>query len=450
MGFSGQGAASGAAAGSAFGPWGAAIGGVAGGLFGDSSSSSTPAAPVLANPTTPGAVVGQYGNSYIDPVTGQITYNSSAGNLSQTSLLNQNLQSQLMGYGGTGNSIAQQIAQQQAQLSNLQNPQGLGPYSAYSGLGGLGNNSMGTNPGSSPMPKLSDFYPPGTNMQAISMGGFSKGQTDAAAQNYANALKTWQGNQAAQNAQISSLQNNLQTLQGAQSQLGDSNPILDYLNHGPDQANYLQQETTKQFQNAQLANQNQNSARGMGSSSMQEIGTAGNDQNLALGILGAQNQAGQQNFANRNTMLNYLSGQNAQDLSAEQMRGSLNNQQMAQGQGVGQNMSNMTTQQNAAQAGLNFQGNMAGYNANQTNNIANQNGISSAAGIVGNSLGQSNTANAMQNWLNGQNNMQYQYNGGAGGSGVQGSYGAQNYWTNPSTPAYTPYPTTGQQTVGGG
>ena len=48
---------------------------------------------------------------------------------------------------------------------------------------------------------------------------------------------------------------------------------------------------TNQFKNAELANQNAMAKRGMGSSAMSEIGSAGNLQALAQNILGAQVQA---------------------------------------------------------------------------------------------------------------------------------------------------------------
>ena len=363
MGFNTAGAASGAAAGSSFGPWGAAIGGLAGGLMG--GSGSPPSAPQLPAYRTPGAVTGTYGSSYIDPVTGQVSYNSNAQQASSTSLMNQNLQSQLMGYGGTSGNLDSLINQYRAKV-------------------GTPGSATATGTTGSPFAfDASQFTLPG--------GGFSPQQ------------QTQQSNQAALATQKASDQAYLDQLLQTKAQMGQSNPILDYLNHGPDNLNYVQGNVTNQFKNAQLANQNANAARGMGSSSMSEIGNAANAQNLALGIQGAQSQAGQQNFANRNTMLNYLSGQNAQDLSAEQMRGNLYNQQMGMGQGVSQNLSNAIASQNAAQAGLNFQGNMAQFNANQANTAQTNNSLGSLGSALGNYNGQQNTNNLMQQWLNNQN-----------------------------------------------
>ena len=112
---------------------------------------------------------------------------------------------------------------------------------------------------------------------------------------------------------------------------------------------------------------------------------------FAANILGAQVQAGQQNFANRQAMLNYLSGQNAQDLSAEPSRGGLYNQQMGMGSATGQNWANNLTQQNVAQNAMNFQGQMAGYNADMANQAKTQNALGSLGSMAG--LG-------MANWLN--------------------------------------------------
>ena len=408
MGFNTSGAASGAAAGSSFGPWGAAIGGLAGGFLSpDNQAVQLPTPPTLASPVTPGAVSGQYGQSYIDPVTGKVTYTSSTGNLSSTSLGNQDLQSKLMGYGGT--NYDQLIAQQQAKINSLSPARG---WAAY---------GPSTSPGSGvPIPQLKDFFPQGVDPMFNTL---SKDKLDAINQNYQNAMKTYQGNADSSNAALIDANNYLDTLNQAKSQAAKPNAMLDYLDHGPDNANYLQGEVTKQFQNAQLANQNANASRGMGSSSMSEIGNAGNAQNLALGILGAQNQAGQQNYTNRNTMLNYLSGQNQQDLSAEQMRGSLNNQQMGQGQQVGMNQSGLQTQQGVAQAGLNWQGSMANANQQQTQNMQNQNNFGSAMGALGNAAGQYNSSQQMQNWLNNQN----QVNGTPGSAGTAyGNWMANN------------------------
>ena len=392
MGFNTSGAASGAAAGSSFGPWGALAGGVMGGFLGSGDAPQAPPPPVLSDPRTPGAVTGQYGSSYIDPITGQITYNSSAGNLSKTSLLNHDLQSRLMGYGGS-NEIDQLIKQQQAKIL------GLTPWEASAG----GTPWIEGDP-NGPQPKdfgLSQFDTSGHDL----LGGRFDAKKQAAFDSYQNALKTFRSNNNAKSGALGQEQAYLQTLLDAKAKSGQPNSVLDYLNHGPDNANYLQGQVTQQYKNAQLANQQAMAARGMGSSSMNEIGGAANNQNLALGILGAQNQAGQQNFANRNTMLNYLTGQNAADTSAEAMRAGLNNQQMAQGQGIGMGLSQNQTSKDAAQAGLNWQGSMANFNGQQAQYAQNQNNFNSGMGALGQGLGQYQGNQAMKNWLDGQNKM---------------------------------------------
>jgi hypothetical protein len=428
MGFSTSGAMSGAAAGSSFSPWGAGIGALAGGFFGGGSSAGAPPPPPkIADPKTPGSVIGQYGSSYIDPVTGQVNYGGTSGNLSKTSLLNQNLQSQLMGYGGNQDQINGLIKQQQQKLSGYQPTQTSSFGNMITGMG------QGFNGGAwqgSGVPGALHSLQPGGTYDALTQDRLTQlapfgimGSNEADNTTYRNMLGTLQSNDQAKNAQSLDAQNYLDTLNAAKQQAGEPNPILSYLNHGPDNLNYLQGNVQKQFQNAELANRAQNAARGMGNSSMSEIGGAANAQNLALGIQGAQSAAGQQNFNNRNTMLNYLSGQNAQDLQAEGMRGGLNMQQMGQGQNVGLQMANAQTSKDAAQAGLNFQGSMAGFNANQANNMQNQNNFNSAMGAVGNAAGQYNSNQMMQNWLNNQNNMR-DPNGGA--SDAYNQWMAQN------------------------
>ena len=386
MGFKTGGAARGASAGSAFGPWGALAGGVLGGFMGgDSSTPPTP--PTMANPLRPGAVTGQYGQSYIDPVTGQITYAGTSGNRSGTSLLNSNLQSQLMGYGGTGNDIANQIAQQRAKIASIS---------------GAGNNfGFGGQAGNTDPSQPYNFSSAIGNMMMNDVSGPGSSAQQAYRANQNNQLAQYAGNKTAQQAQLADAQAYLATLENAQKQASGPNQMLDYLNHGPDQANTLQQQVMTQYQNAQKANQLAMAKRGMGTSTMNELTEGQNMRDLGLGISGAQIAAGQSNFNNRKAMLDYLSGQNAQDLSAEGMRGGLYNQQMAQGQGLGMQMSNNQSAADAANAGLQWQGQNAQYQAGQ----ANQANINNNIGSLGSGLGQYQSNQAMQQWLNNQRNM---------------------------------------------
>ena len=411
-----SGATSGAAAGASFGPWGAAIGGglglLSGGLSGGGGSAPLP--PTMATPATPGAVTGPYGGSYINPITGQITYSSTANMPSATSLYNQNLMSQLMGYGGTGQDISRQVAAQQATLDRLKS-QGAGTASLGDFIakdsgwidpktGGLREFDPSLQGEANPLWK--EFI---RSTGGSYGGGFANWAKDDYARNVAPAMEslkqaqqTLQGNQATYDAQLAAEQQKLAALQDYQTQMGGAsasaaqNPILSYLNNGPDQSNYLQNQMTTQYKNAQLANQQSMAKRGMGSSAMSELGSVGNRLGLAQGIQGAQIQAGQQNLANRLSMLGYLSGQNAQDLSAETSRGGLYNQQMGMGQGVAQNMASALTNQQAANAGMGWQGQMAGFNANQAQGVANQNAWGSAANALG------ANANNISNWLNNQ------------------------------------------------
>ena len=438
-----SGAASGAAAGSSFGPWGAAIGGgiglLSGGLSGGSSGPA-PLPPTMAAPATPGAVTGTYGGSYINPITGQVTYASNTAMPSSTSMYNQNLMSQLMGYGGTGQDISRQVAAQQATLDRLK-AQGVGKAS----LGDyISKDSGWIDPKTGGVVDYQQFInkrgadnPLWTEFMRATGGNFGSSNPDISFSNWAkadyqrnvapaveslhNAEKTLQGNQAAYDQQLAGEQQKLASLQDYQSQMGGAsasaaqNPLLAYLNNGPDQSNYLQNQMTTQYKNAELANQQGMAKRGMGSSAMSEIGSAGNRLGLAQGIQGAQIQAGQQNLGNRMTMLNYLSGQNAQEQQNQLGKENSYNQQMGMGQGVAQNMAGAITNQQAANAGMGWQGQMAGFNANQAQGMANQN----AWGSTVNALGAN--ANNISTWLKEQNDMQ---NAGSAGTAYNAWMGA--------------------------
>ncbi len=412
----------GTAAGAFFGPVGAGVGGALGGMVGSAfdKAPSAPLPPQLGAPATPGAVSGTYGGSYINPVTGQIVYASNANMPSSTQMYNQDLMSRLMGYGGGGQDLTRQIAAQQGTLDRLKS-QGAGavkltdyvdpawvskddPNKVINWQDYI-NKRGADNP-------LWDLFMGSTNGNYgsknpdISFSNWAKDTYNKflapKLESYKKAADVAKGNEAVYNQQYADEQQKLATLQDYQTQMGSAseaaskNPILSYLNNGPDQSNYLQHQMTQQYKNAELANQQSMAKRGMGSSAMSEIGGAGNRLGLAQGIAGAQIQAGQQNYNNRLSMLGYLSGQNAQNVQTELGRGGLNNSQMGMGQGVGQNMASATTNQQAANQGMGWQGQMAGFNANQAQGIANQNVWGSAANALG------ANANNISNWLKNQ------------------------------------------------
>ena len=216
--------------------------------------------------------------------------------------------------------------------------------------------------------------------------------------------------------------------------------MLSYLQHGPNQADYISQQVTDQYKNAQNLTNQQNAARGMGSSSMSELAQGANRNALAQGILGAQVTGGQNNFNNLTTALNLLSGNKNAANATQATNTGLYNQQMAQGQGVGLNLSNQQTQQQAAQAGLNMNAQQANTNSTLAQNAQNQNSLSSGFGAVGNAYGTYNNNQAMQNWLNGQNKV----NGVGTSNDMTGQMGGYSYTPYPTTSGYqfgqtTPY-----------
>ena len=149
MGFNSKGAmagaASGASAGAAFGPWGAAIGGVAGAAMGGFGPDGKPVqsnVPV-PQPQGPGGVRTSWGSgSYVDPLTGQVTYTSgqgAAGAGSVDRLRNQMLMDYIMGGGDSvGTDLKARIAEATARLKRAkQGPgaDGQGPGANDYGIG---------------------------------------------------------------------------------------------------------------------------------------------------------------------------------------------------------------------------------------------------------------------------------------------------------------------------
>jgi len=423
-------------------------------------------APTLTAPVTPGAVSGTYGGSYIDPVTGQVTYASNTTAPQLQTYQDQNTYNQLMGYGGGATDLNNQISSAQQTLAALQK-QGpgsakLSDYVPSAWIGSDGNvidPSTLTNKEGAANPLWTTFMnATGGNYGSKNVDiSFSKWAKDAynrniqpALTNYQNAQKTITGNTNVYNQQVQSAQNQLAQLQNIQQSVyggsgtgsggNASNPMLSYLQNGPNQANYISQQVTDQYKNAQnLANQ-QNAQRGMGSSSMSELAQGQNQNQLAQGILGAQVTGGQTNFNNLTTALNTLSGNKNAANATQATNTGLYNQQMAQGQGVGQNISGQQTQQQTAQTGLNMNANQANTNSQLASNATTNNALSSIGGIIGNTAGQYNTSNAMQNWLNNQNSVNNPY-GTYGsmfsnpvGTGQTGPYGTNGAWASTVNP----------------
>ena len=421
-------------------------------------------APTLNAPITPGAVSGTYGSSYIDPVTGRVTYasNTTAPNL-QT-YQDQNTYNQLMGYGGGGTDLNNQISSAQQTLAALQ-AQGpgsakLSDYIPADWIGSDGNvidPSSLTNKRGADNPLWTEFMNAtggnyGSKNQDISFGKWAK---DAYNRNIApkltdfqNAQKTITGNTTAYNQQVQAAQDQLNSLKNIQTQVygtngtgtSQTNPMLSYLQNGPNQANYISQQVTDQYKNAQNLTNAQNAARGMGSSSMSELAQGQNQNQLAQGILGAQVTGGQNNFNNTTAMLNLLSGNKNAANATQATNTGLYNQQMSMGQGVGQNMSNQATQQQTAQTGLNMNAQQANTNSQIASNAALSNGLNSAAGALGSGLATSNTNNMMQQWLNNQNTVN---NGTPSYNNT-----SNNMYNQMGGSSYTPYPTTGSINYG--
>lgn len=464
MPFNGQGAASGAASGAAAGTaimpgWGTAIGAVAGGVMGGLSGgdSKPPTPPQLEGYPTIGAVQGTYGGSYVDPVTGRVVYSSNTTAPNLQSYQDQNTYNQIMGYGGGGTDLANQIASQQKTLDALkaQGPGGvkITDFVDPNWVGADGKildyqnfiNKRGTD-----NPLWQEFMSAtggnyGSSNPDISFGKWAK---DAYQRNitpqkatFEKAQKTSAGNQPVFDQQVRDAESQLKSLQDIQTQVygtggtgsGDSqnNPMLSYLQHGPNQADLISRQVTDQYNNAMTASDAANAHRGMGASSMSELAHAQGANQLAQGILGAQVTGGQNNFNNSMAMMNMLTGNKAQAQGNQNATTGLYNQQMGMGQGVATNAANMTAQQNAAQAGMNLQSGMAQYNASQTQSMANQNALNSGAQAIGNAYGTYNSNQAMKDWLANQNNLNRT---STYGSDMNGQMGGSSY---------TPYPTTG-------
>jgi hypothetical protein len=436
-------------------------------VYNHNNQPSASVAPTLTAPTTPGAVSGTYGGAYVDPVTGRVTYasNTTAPNL-QT-YQDQNTYNQLMGYGGGGTDLANQIASQQKTLDALK-AQGAGSakLSDYLGPEWIGSDgkvidyTQYINKEGSANPLWASFMAStggqyGSKNPDISFGKWAKDtysrDVQPALTNYQNAQKTITGNTSVYNQQVQSAQDQLDSLKNIQTQVygangtgtgtSQTNPMLSYLQNGPNQANYISQQVTDQYKNAQNLTNAQNASRGMGSSSMSELAQGQNNNQLAQGILGAQVTGGQNNFNNTTAMLNLLSGNKNAANATQATNTGLYNQQMGLGQGVGQNMSNQTTQQQAAQTGLNMNANQANTNSQLAQNASTTNALTGLAGTAGNAVASSNNNTAMLNWLNNQNSMK---SGGSSYTNQYGGYGDQNNMTTQmGGSSYTPYPTTG-------
>jgi len=438
----------GMAAGAAFGgPMGAAVGGALGGAVGGMFDSE-------GNPYTPpdlqqyggiGAVQGTYGGSYVDPVTGRVVYASNTNTPTMQSYQDQQTYNQLMGYGGGTSELDQRIKSQQATLDALKK-QGAGSVKLSDFLppewigkdGNVVNPQDYINKRGADNPLWAAFMRDtggnyGSDNPDIS---FSKWSKDIYSRNvapkladYGNAEKTAKGNQAVYDQQVRDAESQLEALSGIKSQISGggqtTNPMLSYLEHGPNQSNYIAQQMTDQYGNAMNQANQQLASRGVGASSMSELAHAQGANQLATGILGGQVTGAQNNFNDRLKMLSFLQGNKAQEQANQVSTGGLYNQQMGMGQAIGTHTADMNAAQNAAQQGMNLQAGFAGQAADQARSAANQNAWGSAVGAIGQYAGQKQSNDMMKAWLSNQNRMGTQQSsptsGGTAGGGL-------NWW----------------------
>jgi hypothetical protein len=356
-----------------------------------------------------------------------------------------------MGYGGGQTDITNQITAQQGVLDRLK-AQGVGTPKIGDYVNKMWLDANGDiipqQTASQNRTKDNPIYQEFLNQTGGSYGkgdGYNNWLKDAYARSIGpaqetlkKALQVSKGNEAVYNQQMAAEQQKLDQLKNIQTQVGASggtaNPMLSYLEHGPNQANYISQQVTDQYNNANRLQDAQLAARGMGSSSMSEIGGANNANMLAQGILGAQVAGATNNYNDRLKMLQFLQGNKAQANQQENSQMGLYNQQMGMGQGVAQNQASALDSKNAAQIGLNLQTNQANLNASQANQAQQNN----AWGSVGSAMGNYSSNNAMKNWLNGQNSMNQTYGSsystGNPNNAVTGNFGTNGAWASSYTP----------------
>jgi len=220
-------------------------------------------------------------------------------------------------------------------------------------------------------------------------------------QAYDNATKAWgSNNEAAQNA----IQQQELQLQQMKSMAGDqgsasnglsSNPLLMALQQQEAEANspyYLKSmnaNTQNTYDNQLQAQQQELAARGMGSGLGEitrarmglQLGNAMNQNALAANQMTTDKRQAALN--NRMNMLNFLSGRKDQNFNQGMQQQGLSLNQMQLGSQVGQNQLNSAAQRDVAQAGLQSQYGLAGWNQQNANQMQNQNQWASALGGLG-------------------------------------------------------------------
>jgi hypothetical protein len=413
--FNGSGAASGAtqgaAAGSAFGPWGTAIGAVAGGLLGGFGGSKEKVAQqqAMPEPYTQSGVTTPYGGLIVDPVTGRVVYSSTAGAFNPEAYRNQLLMDKLLGGNTATAGLDQQIAAIDAQIKALQQGSSNVQTKAQV-LGDLYDPNTGDliNPtdyinkrgGAVPNNLWNKFMTDtggnfGSKNKDIS---FNKWLRDTVKQYGSQNLSKWEhdkktieSNQSVAQGQIAQLQQQLNSLQGYKDQVGSfTSPILDMFDQaggGTGQANYLNTLLANQSAAQTQANRNALAARGMGSSTMQDLANA--QATTQLGLAQQQNlqNVSQQGFQNRLNLLNYLTGANNASNQLGLSQAGMNLNYLTPGSSIAGNNAQNQWNINAGNIQAQNNQNMANANLSAINNQRNLQNWGSAAGALGYGLG---------------------------------------------------------------
>jgi len=423
-----SGAASGAAAGTAVLPgWGTAIGAVVGGVAGGMNGAQDSAvAPQLPATRYPGAVSSPYGSMIYDPITGGTRYvqNTSQGAYNPSSYQDASLYDALMGGNSASSGLTQQMQQQQLMLDQLKAKGGgkmptLADFnlragadgkpllaSDYINKGGVDwqGNSRGENPFWEDFMRQTGGQFGGTSGD-IAFAKWAREVDKNAApqlQSYQNALKTYESNTGAANDAIQQQELQLAQLKamagdpGSASASTSQNPLLLALQQQEAEANspyYLKSmnaQTQGTYDNQLQAQEQALAARGLGSSGLGEMTRArmglqlGNQFNQnALAANQMTTDKRQAALNNRMNMLNFLSGRKDTAFNQGMQKESLGMQQIGLGAGYGMQNINNATQRDIAQTGLDSQYNLANWNQDNAQNMADQKTWASSLGNLG-------------------------------------------------------------------
>ena len=423
-----SGAASGAAAGTSVLPgWGTAIGAVVGGVAGGMNGAQDSAvAPQLPATRYPGAVSSPYGSMIYDPITGGTRYvqNTSQGAYNPSSYQDASLYDALMGGNSASSGLTQQMQQQQLMLDQLKAKGGgkmptLADFnlragadgkpllaSDYINKGGVDwqGNSRGENPFWEDFMRQTGGQFGGTSGD-IAFAKWAREVDKNAApqlQSYQNALKTYESNTGAANDAIQQQELQLAQLKamagdpGSASASTSQNPLLLALQQQEAEANspyYLKSmnaQTQGTYDNQLQAQEQALAARGLGSSGLGEMTRArmglqlGNQFNQnALAANQMTTDKRQAALNNRMNMLNFLSGRKDTAFNQGMQKESLGMQQIGLGAGYGMQNINNATQRDIAQTGLDSQYNLANWNQDNAQNMADQKTWASSLGNLG-------------------------------------------------------------------